>query len=126
MKTAIAGYPRIGARRELKFRTEEYFRGEIDETALSNAARAIRLGNWMTLKGRGIDSIPSNDFSLYDGMLGDDTAFTLEGDKPFEEYGEALAAGITTRPFIIGPFTFLTLASYTITPGTDRAITAKL
>lgn len=50
--------------------------------------------------------------------LCDDTRLTLTGDKPFAEYHEALALGIETKPYIIGPFTFLKLASYT---GTKRA-----
>ena len=31
MKTAIVGYPRIGAHRELKFASEQYFRGACTE-----------------------------------------------------------------------------------------------
>lgn len=169
MKTVIAGYPRIGAHRELKFRTEAFLRGEITEQELLAEARDIRRINRMTLKEKGISSIPSNDFSLYDAMLDtatligaiparyrnsslspleryfamargndsadlkaltmrkwfntnyhymvscldDDTVFSLEGDKLFMEYREALDDGIVSRPFIIGPFTFLSLSSYT-------------
>jgi 5-methyltetrahydropteroyltriglutamate--homocysteine methyltransferase len=39
-----------------------------------------------------------------------DTQFKLNGSKIFTEYQEALQAGITTKPVLIGPFTFLKLA----------------
>ncbi len=75
MKTAIVGYPRIGAQRELKFASEKYFRGEITEAALQETAKALRLEHLRIQKESGLDWIPSNDFSFYDGML--DTAFLL-------------------------------------------------
>src|SRR5215218_9066473 len=49
----IAGFPRIGRNRELKFATEGYCRGE----------------NWKLMQDAGIDLIPSNDFSYYDQVL---------------------------------------------------------
>ncbi|HEX6445830.1 MAG TPA: 5-methyltetrahydropteroyltriglutamate--homocysteine S-methyltransferase [Streptosporangiales bacterium] len=42
--------------------------------------------------------------------LGADTAFRLAGDKPLAEFAEARAAGVTTRPVLVGPVTFLRLA----------------
>ena len=48
----------------------------------------------------------------------DDTVITLAGSKIFEEYDEAKAAGIETKPMLAGPFTFLKLAKYT---GTKNA-----
>ncbi|HOF85383.1 MAG TPA: 5-methyltetrahydropteroyltriglutamate--homocysteine S-methyltransferase [Treponemataceae bacterium] len=171
MKTAVAGFPRIGAHRELKFATEKWFRKEVSDAELFAAGKKIRLENWQLMKTRGITSIPSNDFSFYDSMLDtavllgaiperfrtaplsdleryfalarghqsgdvdlhaltmtkwfntnyhyiipeleDDMVFTLQNDKPFNEYREALEAGIQTRPVFIGPFTFLHLARYT-------------
>lgn len=75
MKTAIIGYPRIGSQRELKFATEKYFRGEIDAKALHQTAADLRKAHWQVQKTNGIDYIPSNDFSYYDGVL--DTAALL-------------------------------------------------
>ena len=75
MKTAIVGYPRIGAHRELKFASEQYFRGACTEAELQETAKALRLANLTQQKESGLDWIPSNDFSFYDGML--DTAFLL-------------------------------------------------
>ncbi|WP_328608222.1 5-methyltetrahydropteroyltriglutamate--homocysteine S-methyltransferase [Amycolatopsis sp. NBC_00345] len=48
--------------------------------------------------------------------LGPDTKFTLTGSKPLDEYREARALGIETRPVLVGPVTFLLLAKATV-PG---------
>ena len=45
--------------------------------------------------------------------LGPDTTFTLAGTKPLDEYLEARALGIETRPVLVGPVTFLLLAKST-------------
>ena len=42
--------------------------------------------------------------------VADDTDFKINVNKPLEEYNEAKAAGINTRPVLIGPITFLYLA----------------
>lgn len=75
MKTSVTGFPRIGRLRELKFATEKYFRGEITAQTLEASAENIRSARWDLQKSNGIDYIPSNDFSFYDGML--DTAVLL-------------------------------------------------
>jgi 5-methyltetrahydropteroyltriglutamate--homocysteine methyltransferase len=38
-----------------------------------------------------------------------DTAFKISSTKPFDEFAEALALGITTKPVLIGPLTYLFL-----------------
>src|SRR5215208_4275275 len=65
----ISGFPRIGPRRELKFSTEQFWRGEVSEDELQATAKRIRVGNWRTMQDAGIDLVPSNDFSLYDHVL---------------------------------------------------------
>ncbi|WP_410634840.1 5-methyltetrahydropteroyltriglutamate--homocysteine S-methyltransferase [Amycolatopsis sp. cmx-4-83] len=45
--------------------------------------------------------------------LGPDTEFTLAGTKPLDEYWEARALGIETRPVLVGPVTFLLLSKGT-------------
>ena len=75
MKTAVVGYPRIGALRELKFALEKYFRYEISAEELEATAKALRKVHWLTQREAGIDYITSNDFSYYDIVL--DTAFLL-------------------------------------------------
>ena len=49
--------------------------GEITAAELEAAAKEIRVRNLNLQKGSGLDLIPSNDFSFYDGVL--DTAFLL-------------------------------------------------
>jgi 5-methyltetrahydropteroyltriglutamate--homocysteine methyltransferase len=52
--------------------------------------------------------------------IGPDTQFKLNGSKIFAEYQEALQAGITTKPVLIGPFTFLKLAAVEGQPYYER------
>ncbi|RMB61301.1 5-methyltetrahydropteroyltriglutamate--homocysteine S-methyltransferase [Tessaracoccus antarcticus] len=42
--------------------------------------------------------------------IGPDTRFTLRATKPVAEYAEAVARGVSPRPVVVGPFTFLSLA----------------
>jgi 5-methyltetrahydropteroyltriglutamate--homocysteine methyltransferase len=79
----ISGFPRIGPNRELKFATEGFWRGEVSQAELEEAARRIRLDNWRLQADAGIDLIPSNDFSLYDHVL---DAVALVGAVP-HRYG---------------------------------------
>lgn len=170
MRTSIIGYPRIGGLRELKFWTEDYFKGNLSLEELQKNTKELRQNQRELLADSGLNFIPSNDFSFYDGMLDtafllnaipnrykalelneldayfamargyqgekgdvkalamkkwfntnyhymepvieDSTEIKLNSDKIFEHYTEALAAGIKTRPVIIGGFTFLKLAEY--------------
>ncbi len=170
MEVSVIGYPRIGAFRELKFCTEDYFKGSISEKQLKENAGKLRSVQWKMQAHNGIDLIPSNDFSFYDGMLDtavllsavpnryqalnldgldtyfamargyqgekgdvkalsmrkwfntnyhyivpemeDNTFIRLSGSKPFDEFLEAKAQGILTKPVVIGPLTFLKLAKY--------------
>ena len=41
MKTAVAGYPRIGTLRELKFALEKYFRKEISADELTQTDKGV-------------------------------------------------------------------------------------
>ncbi len=169
---ANLGYPRLGAKRELKRALEGYWSGKRAESELLETARQLRLTHWQLQKEAGIDLIPSNDFSLYDQMLdmafmigavppryaalqqvsplqtyfamargiqhdGFDIpamemtkwfdtnyhyivpeiapgqSFQLRGMKAVDEFLEAKAAGIITRPVLIGPVTFLLLSKST-------------
>ncbi|KLJ00800.1 5-methyltetrahydropteroyltriglutamate--homocysteine S-methyltransferase [Luteimonas sp. FCS-9] len=171
------GFPRIGAKRELKRAVERHWRGESDAAQLQATARELRLRHWRLQREAGVDTPPSNDFSLYDQVL--DAAFgfdaiperyraladadplagyfalarghqkdgidlhalemtkwfdtnyhylvpelqagqrfALRDDKPVREYLEARAAGIETRPVLIGPVTLLWLSK--TVDGSDR------
>ena len=74
----IAGYPRIGAHRELKKLLEAYWKGSIDRTAFDEGAAALRASNREHLVELGLgktdSSIPS-DASYYDHMA--DTTLML-------------------------------------------------
>ncbi len=65
----IAGFPRIGPNRELKFATEAYWRGDASLDELQATAKRIRTDNWRFMRDAGVDLIPSNDFSFYDHVL---------------------------------------------------------
>lgn len=43
----------------------------------------------------------------------DDTKIALVGEKLWEEYEEAKALGIETKPVLTGPYTLLKLCRYT-------------
>ncbi len=79
------GFPRIGAKRELKTALESYWAGKTDASVLHATAAGLRAGAWQRQRDLGADIIPSNDFSLYDHVL--DTSFML-GAVP-ALYGEA-------------------------------------
>ncbi|WP_347299230.1 5-methyltetrahydropteroyltriglutamate--homocysteine S-methyltransferase [Dolosigranulum savutiense] len=171
MTTSTIGFPRIGKLRELKFATQKYFKQTINESDLRQVAADLRKEHLTLQQARGIDFIPSNDFSFYDQVLdaavlfnivperyrelglseldtyfaqargyqgeaGDVKALALKkwyntnyhylvpeiepsteiklvGEKPFNEFEEAKALGITTKPTVIGPFTLLKLAKFT-------------
>ena len=161
----VHGFPRIGARRELKFATESYWAGECAGEELRRAASEVRHAGWELQRDAGIDLIPSNDFSFYDQVLdttalvgavpdrfghlggevgldtyfamargrqdaiamemtkwfdtnyhyivpelGPRTVFALSSSKPFDQFREARALGIETKPVLIGPVTYLLLS----------------
>ena len=82
------GFPRIGRRRELKVALEKYWKGTLDAAALHEVAQNLRQAHWQLQRAAGVDSVPVNDFSLYDTML--DTAW-LFGAVP-ERYQQIAAA----------------------------------
>lgn len=180
MKYSVTGFPRIGAKRELKFATEAYFRGDVSLEELTKVVREQREVQWKVQQAAGADFIPSNDYSLYDGVL--DTAFTLNAiPKRYQELGlgevdtyfaaargyqgeagdvkafsmkkwfntnyhylvpeidddatlqlrstafldgyrQAKSLGISTKPVLVGPFTFLKLADFTGRKGIEDVL----
>ena len=73
----LSGYPRVGAKRELKFAVEAYWKGAKSEAELQETAAEIRRLNWDTQKAAGADLVPVGDFSFYDHVL--DLLCTLGG-----------------------------------------------
>ncbi len=162
------GYPRIGARRELKRAQEQYWRGDIDQSELRRVGADLRRRHWQAQADAGVDLVPVGDFAWYDQVLattqmlgavperflehGDpdslDTFFRmargksatgatvrpceltkwfdtnyhylvpefsastrleLNPDELLEQIVEARALGVTPKPVILGPVTWLWL-----------------
>jgi len=82
------GFPRIGAKRELKFALESYWKGESSRDQLQTLGATLRKQNWANQAG--LDYIPVGDFAFYDQVL--DMSFTL-GNLPTrvqDFHGDAL------------------------------------
>lgn len=71
------GFPRIGAKRELKFAQEAFWKGNSSEDELLTLAKTLRAEHWQ--RQSALDLVPVGDFSLYDQVL--DMSFTL-GNLP--------------------------------------------
>ncbi|KAF9569315.1 cobalamin-independent methionine synthase [Agrocybe pediades] len=177
VSSSVLGFPRIGANREVKKAVEAYWAGKISADDLTKAAAEVKKASWTNVKAKGVDFVPSGEFSLYDHVLdhsaafnvipkryvglglspldvyfamgrgrqsegvdvpasemkkwfdsnyhfvvpefSDETDFKLNFNKAVEEFKEAQAAGITTRPVVLGPVSFLVLgkASKDAKPG---------
>jgi 5-methyltetrahydropteroyltriglutamate--homocysteine methyltransferase len=72
-RTHNLGFPRIGARRELKFALEAYWQGRSSAAELNTQAARLRERHWAAQAA--LDLVPVGDFSLYDQVL--DMSFTL-------------------------------------------------
>ena len=162
------GFPRIGARRELKFAQEAFWKGRISEEDLQITGADLRRRHWQ--HQRPLDRVPVGDFSFYDQILDmsvtlgnlpervndtkgseldryfrvargrsgqepagcgvqagemtkwfdtnyhyivpefhQNTRFRLNGNRLIDQIDEARAQGLTPKPVIIGPVTYLWL-----------------
>ncbi|MES2187920.1 MAG: 5-methyltetrahydropteroyltriglutamate--homocysteine S-methyltransferase [Pseudomonadota bacterium] len=172
------GFPRIGAKRELKFALESYWKGESTRDELKALGAQLRRRHWEHQSH--LDLAPVGDFAFYDQMLdmsftlgnlpervsgfhgdmldnyfrvargrsatpaaahADDhaaccgggvaagemtkwfdtnyhyivpeftaaTAFRLDASRLLEQLAEARAQGVTAKPVIVGPLTYLAL-----------------
>ncbi|HEY5804110.1 MAG TPA: 5-methyltetrahydropteroyltriglutamate--homocysteine S-methyltransferase [Lysobacter sp.] len=70
------GFPRTGARRELKQALESFWKGQTTAAELHDVARELRARHWQLARDAGVDVVPCNDFSLYDHVL--DTAVLFD------------------------------------------------
>jgi len=94
MKTHVLGFPRIGARRELKKALEDYWAGALSKPELIEVSDSLKERHWKIQRDSGLSYVATGDFSLYDHVL--DTAVML-GAVP-ERYG--------AKPSGIGPDTY--------------------
>ena len=71
------GFPRIGAKRELKFALESYWKGQSSREELQRTGAGLRARHWQNQAA--LDLVPAGDFAFYDQVL--DMSFTL-GNLP--------------------------------------------
>ncbi|MCE4059459.1 5-methyltetrahydropteroyltriglutamate--homocysteine S-methyltransferase [Pandoraea sputorum] len=76
-KTHNLGFPRVGAKRELKFGQEAYWKGQSSRDELKALGASLRLRHWQDQAA--LDLAPVGDFAFYDQVL--DMSFTL-GNLP--------------------------------------------
>lgn len=77
-------------------------RGKVADTTtagIDHAVRAMEMTKWF-----------DTNYHYFVPELADDQAFALSSIKPVDEFLEARALGIHTRPVILGPITFLKLS----------------
>lgn len=67
--SANLGFPRIGARRELKTAVEAHWKGNLSAEDLAAEGARLRALHWQIQRDAGLEVIPSNDFSFYDQVL---------------------------------------------------------
>lgn len=77
VQSAVLGFPRIGAKREVKKALESYWSDKISADDLQKVAKETRAASWKAIKDAGVDVIPSGDFTLYDHVLDFSTAFNV-------------------------------------------------
>jgi len=73
VSTHNLGFPRIGAKRELKFALESYWKGQSTRDTLKALGKDLRQRHWSLQSA--LDLSPVGDFSFYDQVL--DMSFTL-------------------------------------------------
>lgn len=104
------GYPRLGEKREWKRALENYWNGNTTQEELLAQTKEIRLNNWKKQQDRGIDLIPTGDFSFYDHIL--DTSLTF---------------GIVPKRFNVAKEDVNTLDTYfSIARGTKDAVASEM
>lgn len=111
VSAANLGFPRIGAKRQLKTAVEAYWSGKIEQDDLIAMGRQLRIEAWSFQRDAGIDYIPSNDFSFYDHVL-DTVAMVGAVPSRFKAISEQDGSGV-------GVDTYFAMAR-----GTSRGVTA--
>jgi len=88
VSTHNLGFPRIGAKRELKFALESYWKGQSSRDELKALGAQLRQRHWQEQSGLGL--VPVGDFAFYDQVL--DMSFTLGNlpERAHEFHGDPL------------------------------------
>ena len=66
VSTHILGFPRMGARRELKFALESHWTGQSSAAELEALGTDLRARHWALQKAAGLDYVTVGDFAFYD------------------------------------------------------------
>lgn len=69
LTTHILGYPRIGAKRELKFALESYWQAKSSQAELLVSAQAVEAANWQAQVDADVSLLTVGDFVYYDHIL---------------------------------------------------------
>ncbi len=72
----ILGFPRIGARRELKTAVESYWKGKTSLADLQTVGRDLRARHWALQCEAGLDYVTVGDFAWYDHLHNATALFT--------------------------------------------------
>lgn len=88
IRTHNLGFPRIGAKRELKFALESYWKDQITRDELKAAGTALRRSHWQAQND--LDWVPVGDFSFYDHMLDTSVMLGLWPKRVKDMQGDAL------------------------------------
>ncbi|KAI7872007.1 5-methyltetrahydropteroyltriglutamate-homocysteine S-methyltransferase [Spinellus fusiger] len=72
VKATNIGFPYVGAKRELKKLVESFWSSKISEEELRTGYAKIQASHWQLQQEKGIEHIPSGEYTLYDRVL--DTA----------------------------------------------------
>src|SRR6185437_15060804 len=82
------GFPRIGAKRELKFSLESYWKAQSSRDDLKSTGAELRRRHWQDQAA--LDLVPVGDFAFYDQVL--DMSFTLGNlpERVRDFHGDAL------------------------------------
>ena len=65
----IIGFPRLGAKRDLKWALEKYWRRDIDREELAARLASLRRRHWQLQQQAGLDLLTAGDFAFYDHVL---------------------------------------------------------
>ncbi len=100
----ILGFPRIGARRELKTAVEAHWKGQLDEAGLRAVGRDLRARHWALQQAAGLDCVTVGDFAFYDHLHNATALFSaaparfgLQGPVDLAGYF-AMARGTAAQP----------------------------
>ena len=69
MHSHVIGFPRLGAKRNLKWALEKYWRGQIDAGQLHRSLSELRQQHWQLQKNAELSMITAGDFAYYDQAL---------------------------------------------------------